>query len=725
MRFLDPLLLGGMALAALPIIIHLINRKRAVRRPFPAIEFLLRSRKLMARRLKLKQLLLLLLRVLLFILLPLAMARPYVLSDRGTTADERLPTQVVFVLDDSFSMNHATDGTSAFEMALEQLIDEVESLRPWDQAALVLAHSPPVALIPNLSEDHGSLRDAVEALSVESNLGTDVPAALELAREIHRTGSLPSRRTLLFTDNTQAAWLETSTRPADLDLLGELVVVETRSGEDLGNVAIVDAGYEAASSGREDDIDIWADVVNHGVAPRVGVQVSLSVDDELAGIAVVDLDPSEIQRVSFSVELGHSGLRRAHVSLRVEGPDVEVDNHRYISVHLDREVNALLINGDPRPVAHRDELFYLERALLTDREVAAEIRATIRTVEGLNVPFEEFDVVVLANVASLPRARIAELTQFVSAGGGLLFTLGDQIDPRTYNDLFGELLPKPLRSVRRLCDRRDPDANLLSTRIARLESSHPVFRVFDLPGGESIQSVSVYSYMLLEPSTVGTSQTLISYGDGGPALVQQELGAGRVGLLTTSIDRDWTDLPIRTAFLPMMRRLVRYLARRGASERSTGAIVGERHVIDVESQRPDRVTVIDPAGNRFVLTPEEPNPGRVMLDPEVPGQYEVILQIAGHDRRFAELMFSANLELSEMDLTPIDPSIPEAYAVSASGEADTGAGGLADVPERRVSLWPWMLFGAIILLYLESGLAARRRSWTRMGERIGRWRRAA
>jgi hypothetical protein len=104
MGFLSPFLLAGLALISVPVIIHLRNRQRAARVPFPAIEFLLRSEKKLARRLKVKQLLLLLLRISLFLLLPLAMAQPYLASDAGETAGDRLPTSYVFVLDASFSM---------------------------------------------------------------------------------------------------------------------------------------------------------------------------------------------------------------------------------------------------------------------------------------------------------------------------------------------------------------------------------------------------------------------------------------------------------------------------------------------------------------------------------------------------------------------------------------------------------------------------------------------
>jgi hypothetical protein len=295
------------------------------------------------------------------------------------------------------------------------------------------------------------------------------------------------------------------------------------------------------------------------------------------------------------------------------------------------------------------------------------------------------------------------------------------VEPARYNDIFGELLPKPLRSIRALCEPSDPDANLLATRLARLDSTHPVFRVFDLPGGESIQSVSVYSYVLLEPSAAHAVETLASYGDGGPAIVERDIGAGRVALLTTSIDRDWTDLPIRTAFLPLARRLIRHLARRSGSEASSSAVVGERHTIDVEAQNPSRVTVVDPNGQRFVLVPEGEEK-RVAFTPEVPGHHRVWLTIAGAERDFEEHQFAANLAPAESDLTRVADEIAQAYADGASRRG-SGEGAVVDVPERRISLWPLLIFLFILAIYVETGLAARRQAWRRLLSRLRRVRR--
>ena len=104
MNFLQPLFLAGLLAAALPLLVHLFNRRKAVRRPFPAMAYLLESNKRTARSVKVRQWVLMALRVLAIAMLALALSKPFFLSEQGVTAGERMPTAVVVVVDTSASM---------------------------------------------------------------------------------------------------------------------------------------------------------------------------------------------------------------------------------------------------------------------------------------------------------------------------------------------------------------------------------------------------------------------------------------------------------------------------------------------------------------------------------------------------------------------------------------------------------------------------------------------
>ena len=165
MSFLEPLFLLGLLGAALPLLVHLINRRKATKRSFPALKLLLESNKRVARSVKVRQWFLMALRVLAILLLALALAKPFFLSDAGVAAGERLPTAVVLVVDTSGSMTNA----KWWDRARDQVSDELEKLRPWDEVALVTTTQREIP--ERLTDDHARIKDAARELSPEAHTG--------------------------------------------------------------------------------------------------------------------------------------------------------------------------------------------------------------------------------------------------------------------------------------------------------------------------------------------------------------------------------------------------------------------------------------------------------------------------------------------------------------------------------------------------------------------------
>jgi hypothetical protein len=106
LSFLNPLYLFGLAAAAIPILIHLFTRKRPREVPFSSLEFLTEVNRSEIRRIRVKQLLLLLLRTLAVIALALAMSRPVVKASAGARGGAA--TTIVALVDRSGSMGART-----------------------------------------------------------------------------------------------------------------------------------------------------------------------------------------------------------------------------------------------------------------------------------------------------------------------------------------------------------------------------------------------------------------------------------------------------------------------------------------------------------------------------------------------------------------------------------------------------------------------------------------
>ena len=713
MNFLQPLLLLGLLGVAVPVAVHLVNRKKAVRQVFPAIWLLAASKRQTAPASKLKQRLLLAARILTFVALPLAFAQPFLQADGGGAARrlDRLPSSVVIVLDDSASMSWGRGGNAErWEAAVDAAASTISDLRSWDEVSLIVASSPPQLLTGDLSTSHAAVREALEQYRPRFG-GGDLAGAVEQAKAMHAASKLPQHRTVLLTDRTAAQW-QTPALGEAIRGLGLLDVPELVAGEGSGNLAIESLTAQAADDGAAGRYRFEALVRSTGNTAAADAEVRLFDGATPLGVSRVSLPASGRATAVFQLKVEGEALHdiRAEVA---EAVGIRADNSRHLAFQPGRALRVLLVNGDARSLTYADELFFLEHALGAGDGASGALETASVSTDGLAAqPLDGFDLVVLANVARLSAEDRRRLIAFVQAGHGLLTTVGNNTLPEELNATFGPLLPRPVRSVKVLCDAADPDANLKAVRISSLDHGHPVFRVFSAPGGQTIGSALVYRYLTLEPAATEGAATLASFSDGAPALVERAEGAGRVAMLATTVDLEWNDLPIRTAYLPLMRRLAAYLARQ-SGERRVEAEVGAEQVVDAAALSPERLTVLAPDGARTVLEGPE---GRYPFRPVQTGLHRVLVTVAGTESAADSLAFAVNAPAAESNLSEASDASVRA-TLARSGEGVAAGTGEVQAGDRR-DLWPWLLFGALLAVYAESFLQVRRRVWARLADRI-------
>src|SRR5260370_23597874 len=154
MTFLSPLLIWGTLLGAIPLIIHLLNRRRFRRVEWAPMHYLKLTIQRNRRRIELEQLLLLLLRIALPVLLFFYLARP-VLNPTGLEqwlGTGGRSTQVVLT-DDSLSMGYAAGEAAGFQRAQQTAARLLAAVRPQDRCTPWTPAAPPV---PALQRGEGT-----------------------------------------------------------------------------------------------------------------------------------------------------------------------------------------------------------------------------------------------------------------------------------------------------------------------------------------------------------------------------------------------------------------------------------------------------------------------------------------------------------------------------------------------------------------------------------------
>src|SRR3989338_3499454 len=211
MHLLNPLFLLGILGVALPVLIHLMCRRRAPLYHFAAIDFILRSQKRIEARLKLQHLLLLLLRAGVILLIVLALAKPLLQESGLALAPIGASSSNVFIIDNSFSMNYQTVESTLLAQAKARARELIASLSPSDEG-YVLATHPPAGLSATggLTSDMARLLESLEGI-VPSFYSTPINPSLEKALSLLNGSKKELKRVFLYRPDPE--WLERTPRP--------------------------------------------------------------------------------------------------------------------------------------------------------------------------------------------------------------------------------------------------------------------------------------------------------------------------------------------------------------------------------------------------------------------------------------------------------------------------------------------------------------------------------
>jgi hypothetical protein len=702
MNFLAPSLLLGLLAAFLPWLIHLIGKRRAQPVRFAAMQLLLRSERRISARRRLREILLLVARTGVAAALPLVFARPFVERETDIPVASLDAQSAVIVLDDSASMSRRT-GIAGFSTVFERARDRARQLLrqfPTDvDLALVLASKGSAPRFTELSVERARVMASLESTRATAR-PADYAAALRSASLILAGSNKTKRRIYLFTDLQAAGWEGGTGLPSERP--PEVIVDDVSGGRIWKNRAVLDLGVvpapEAGSGGIAVDVEL-ADFTGED-AKALGV--ALKVDGQTVAKGFVDVPANGRAHKRFLHSLSGEG---AHdVQAEIEGDGFALDNQRTAHVELARSMRVLVVNGDPRTARNEDEPFFFASALRNGLPGAS---VTVKLPDDLSPDILAGNTLfALLNLAQPTEALATELLRSVSAGAGLFISVGDRVDTVVWNQRMSKLLPQPLGLVRTASALPGQHAGEIvddrpAERLAPIDRSHPMLANFT-ERGEGLLSARFFKYMLLEPVPEGPERsTVLHYESGAPALVEKRVGKGRVMLLTTTVDREWTDLPIRPGFLPLVRESARRLVGVTGDEETASLRAGDSRPLSFSGYE-QRLEVTRPDGSVWVVKRADAAHGALYRDTDALGTYHV-RAVTGDGTVVPrpELDFVVNLDTRESDPARLDPSQrPDRIAASTPG---------GQRPKHRIELWHALAAVMVVLLLCESLLSLRRR----------------
>jgi hypothetical protein len=346
MTFLAPLMLVGLIGVAIPLVIHLIGRRRARVVKFAALAFLIGSKRKTSRRLQLRERLLLVVRLLACVALPLAIAKPFTsCRARGPTV-ARGPQAVVFVIDDSFTSGYRIGGRSLLDREIDAATRILQQLGPEAEVAVVRASEGS----PNpteLSREQLRLRDSLLDLTPTAR-PADLRRALARAAQLLAGSSHKTKTVYLVAPLTV-----NSLPPGDPAWAADgpaLEIYDVRKGEALPNLAVTSLTVSPDPTSGARGIAIVAEIANHGTTPVADVTLSVEVDGSVVARGRIDLAPGEVRGKRFLATLPPE-RRSAPVAVAIPDDALATDNRRWAIARLRDDVRVLWSTATPAPIA--------------------------------------------------------------------------------------------------------------------------------------------------------------------------------------------------------------------------------------------------------------------------------------------------------------------------------------------------------------------------------------
>lgn len=657
MQFVYQPLTWGFFLVLVPLLIHLINLMRHRRVQWAAMEFLLQSYKKHRRWVWLKQMLLLLARML-AVAAVVAMLAQLVTNRQWTSFFGGKTTHHIVLLDDSYSMSDRVGGTTAFDrgmQAIRQIGARASSPEAGPQRFTLIRYSqatravesialsepvvetdvgneevsPLASVAGQIADLNAVLIDAdFDTLIGEKRRAFDVTqlavgpnAALQLAAQLVAQAEGQQPVVYVVSDFRTDSWQQPEESRQGLERLTELdTELHLVRCVDVARPNLAITGLEPAEGTRAAGVPLFVDVTVKNFGREAAEQVQLNVrTNYYPAISSTD-DPGNVKDTVDElptvlidrIAAGEAIVRRVQVYFPTAGQhivtaqlpedSVPVDNQRWCVVDFPADVPVLLVDGDP----NQRNAYYLDSIFQPGTRAKTGIRPSVQSpgflrdvsIEGLL----GFQVVYLLDVDRLDDRAVENLNQYVREGGGVAMFLGPNSNIAFYNQWYDDargLFPVPLDRQDVVAHRDEaPDMTVVD---------HPLFRVLLGQRNPFLQDIGIDQYVRApigwDRPEASTIRVLAQLTNGQPLVAERRYGEGRVVAFLTTLSPTWNNWARLPSFIVVALELQAYLdsVQMGAAPRLVGTPIDLE--LSVSDFRPE---------TRFVLPSVNSSQPRVL-----------------------------------------------------------------------------------------------------------------
>jgi len=554
--FANPAFLWALTAAAIPLMLHMFQRRKTVVTPFPTLRFLKAAQKRSSSQVRFENFLLWLLRTLLLLAIAFAFAIPVLRTNSTGSFLSRTRRDVAIVIDSSYSMNYELDRGKVWDICKDTAARVVEGLLSGDRVCVYLAADTPVPVIEKPTTEHATAIQAIRALPCLQG-SSKLDEAIGLAvRTLEQQEGRREREVYVLTDGQAIPWhgfrdaaKQATAEAAQPGNAADKKTALSREQRDKIAFFTLLAGAQQPDNACPADVKVSPSLLLAGQTARVNVRLGHTGPAKQV-TATLDIDGEERGRRSLlaekdaesSLEFAIGGLEPGVHIATVKTPQdaLPVDDAFQFLLRVRKQLPALIVGP-------ADATRYLKAALAPGASEDSVKQIDVADLDAIDL--RDYQAVFLCDVFPLSGQAVLRVEEYAKTGGVVIVFPGNRAEASAYADM--KILPAQPK------DAEDVAVENAARPLKRLPNQKDQVVNFNL----SLPPGTVPTVALKRVQTFGppeeSAAVLVTAGDDTPFMLGRVVGRGRVFQFAVSANREWSTFPLTAFFLPVVHQLIR------------------------------------------------------------------------------------------------------------------------------------------------------------------------
>lgn len=618
MSFINLFFLYFLPILSIPIIIHLLGRRRFKKVEFSSLKFLQNLEKDVIKKLKLRQILLLIIRTLILLLIILFFARPFwnkkssgLIINKGET--------LYILLDNSHSNGELLQGQTLLAHQENKLYDLSDNIN-FPIILKIITTSNPDEMVNFGKVTQFEYEDAIKNHLIEHNKCKLITSLDNVLKDFEKSNELSSSIWIMsdFQNFTTESHLLSNTINKFENKRIRIVFfpdLKIRSNTVIKKITFPKQIIETGKN-----ITLKTNIENWGKQKET--PISLFFENERVVQTIIDIPDKQSKTEEFEFTPDKPGIFTG--KFQIGSDNLSSDNERFFVLNIPKSINILIVNNA------NTETHFIEKALLAGNSSLINthfITPAILSTENFN----NYDILLFYNIDKLHKSHVNKISAFQESGKGIILIPGADCIPKNFNTFWADELGFPKWQDTKTSN----NDNFLE--IGTINSDHPMFTGI---WTDKIKLFSSPKFFTIPYFLTGKNHKVImSYNNNIPLLFEMNNENKKGLLFTGSISSGWSDLQLTGFFPIILQRMSLYLTN---CINLSQFDIGDTLYYKSQFQLDNKIILKTPDGRKFTPAYDEKNHQYFFSETSQPGIYN-LFSASKLEKSFAVNIPSAEL----------------------------------------------------------------------------------